>query len=172
MRALFLPALCGASVTDERYHRGGVVMTMKRFAFTAFALAFSLAACSEEAPPPVGPADSPPAASPETPPATPPFAGAWAADSSWCGNTAAGGDAVPIRISPTRFEGYENRCDIVQIDGGGTSWTATLSCEAEGETYAERVRMDVVGDAMNLVYLDRGGQAVALTRCPAVVPTR
>lgn len=143
---------------------------MKRFAFTAFALAFSLAACGEDpaapaAPGPTG-ADAPPADAP-APEITPAFVGAWAANAAWCGNTPATGDSVPIRISETRFEGYENRCDIVQIDGGGTSWNATLSCQAEGQTSMERVRMDVTGDALNLVYLDRGGEGVTLTRCPA-----
>ncbi|MDP2765283.1 MAG: hypothetical protein Q8O54_10665, partial [Brevundimonas sp.] len=74
---------------------------------------------------------------------------------------------VPIRISETRFEGYENSCDVVQIDGGGSSWTATLSCKGEGQTSSERVRMDVDGDTMALSYADRGGQGVTLTRCPA-----
>lgn len=143
---------------------------MKRFAFTAFALAFSLAACGEDpaAPDTIG-ATGPDAAPAQAsgPESTPAFVGAWAANAAWCGNTPATGDSVPIRISETRFEGYENRCDIVQIDGGGTSWNATLSCEAEGQTNMERVRMDVTGDAMNLVYVDRGGEGVTFTRCPA-----
>ena len=142
---------------------------MRRFTFIAFALAFGLAACGQEstAPSDVASADATPAATPEAPPATPAFAGAWAADSAWCGNTANDGDAVPIRISETRFEGYENRCDVVQIDGGGSSWNATLSCEGEGQTSIERVRMDVSGDTMALTYADRGGEGVTLTRCPA-----
>lgn len=137
---------------------------MKRFAFIAFSLAFGLAACGE-APTTPGSSGGPPPATPDAPPATPAFAGVWAANSAWCDNTAADGDAVPIRISETRFEGYENRCDVVQIDGGGTSWNAALSCEGEGQTSTERIRMDVAGDTMNLVYADRGGQGITLTRC-------
>lgn len=142
-------------------------MGMKRFAFTAFALAFSLAACGEDPAAPTAPAaPGPTGAEAPARDTTPAFVGAWAANAAWCGNTPATGDSVPIRISETRFEGYENRCDIVQIDGGGTSWNATLSCQAEGQTSMERVRMDVTGDAMNLVYVDRGGEGVTLTRCP------
>lgn len=139
---------------------------MKWFAQSSFVLAFALAACSQAdgdvaatSPAPAAPPSA--AASPE--PAAAGFIGDWAADAGWCADPT--GAERPIRISQDRFEGYENACDIVSLDGGAGDWTAALVCLAEGQQSAERVRMRVDGDRMELSYLDRGGEPVRLTRC-------
>lgn len=144
---------------------------MRQFALTSFALAFALAACSQPAdsadPQGAEAADVAPTAAPAPAVAETPveagFSGAWAADPAWCANTT--GAEQPIRISESRFEGYENGCDIVTIDGAAGSWNATLACQAEGQLSSEQVRMEVVGETLNLTYLDRGAETVALTRC-------
>lgn len=92
------------------------------------------------------------------------FVGVWTADPAWCANTS--GAERPIRITPTRFEGYENSCLIESVDEGAGGWTVHLRCEAEGQVVRERVNASVADDVLTLDYPDRGGDAVKLTRCP------
>lgn len=91
------------------------------------------------------------------------FMGRWAADASWCRNTA--GEQQPIEITTTRFEGYENSCTIVRIAPIEDGYDAGLACQAEGVTTRERVRMEVDGPTMRLTWLSRHGVVVPLTRC-------
>lgn len=93
------------------------------------------------------------------------FVGRWAADAAWCANTQ--GAERPIEITTTRFEGYENSCAITSLDEVATGYQAGLSCEAEGQTSTERVRMSVQGESLRLTWPDRNGAVVLLTRCPA-----
>lgn len=97
------------------------------------------------------------------------FIGRWAADVSWC--AAPQGDRRPIEITATRFEGYENSCAILGINEVGTAYNASLSCASEGQTSAERIRMDVVNQIMTLTYLDRDAAAVELTKCTTLGDT-
>ncbi|MFN4041108.1 MAG: hypothetical protein ACK4I0_05540 [Brevundimonas sp.] len=97
------------------------------------------------------------------------FVGRWSADVAWC--AAPQGDQHPIEISTTRFEGYENSCDITRIDQRDGGYEAALSCVAEGQTSNERVRMVVEDQTMTLTYLDRGRRQVALTRCTTLADT-
>ena len=157
-------------------------MTGRRLAL-ALPFALILAACGDEATnPPTEPA--PPVITPEAeapPPNAPPEAGAtlpgagpasfvgrWAADITWCSN--ATGAERPIEISTTRFEGYENSCSIDRIDEEAGGYDATLTCEAEGMTAQERVRLAVQGDSLRLTWPDRNGAVVLLTRCGAGLP--
>lgn len=155
---------------------------MIRTSLTLLAV-FAVAACGpgEPNPPtqPAEPVDTPDAAAP---PATPPpglgpslpgggprnFVGRWAADVSWCPNTT--GVERPIEITTTRFEGYENSCSIDRIDENAGGYDAALTCQAEGATARERVRMAVQGDSLRLTWPDRDGAVVVLTRCGAGLP--
>lgn len=92
------------------------------------------------------------------------FVGVWAANPQWCAQPQ--GERSPITLTPLRFEGYENRCDIARIDETGSGYAATLSCTAEGRTKTERVHMSTTGDVMNLTYIDRDMTTVKLARCP------
>jgi hypothetical protein len=92
------------------------------------------------------------------------FVGRWAANAAWCADP--GGDERPIEITPMRFEGYENSCDIASITEVASGYDAALVCAAEGQTRRERVRLAVSGDMLTLVYLDRGNALIRLGRCP------
>lgn len=91
------------------------------------------------------------------------FVGVWAANPAWC--AAPQGDRRPITITPLRFEGYENTCDITAIQETGSGYLATLACVGEGQARTERVHMATSGDVMNLTYLDRSRTTVKLARC-------
>lgn len=137
-----------------------------------------LAACGERAEvnPPTEPA--PPVTPPgpvepmaEERPGTgaPTFIGDWAADPTWC--AAPQGERRPIRITATRFLGYENTCDIADVTEVGVSYEARLACVSEGQSNTERVRMTVKDNTLTLDYLDRGGVPVELTKCTTLGDT-
>lgn len=93
------------------------------------------------------------------------FVGAWAARPAWCANRA--GPEQPIRITTTRFEGYENTCAISAIDQVNSGYEATMTCRGEGQTSRERVRMAVLANDMTLTWLSRNGAASRMVRCGA-----
>ena len=74
-------------------------------------------------------------------------------------------DRVPIRITPTRFEGYENRCDILEVRESEGVYDADMRCTAEGTTSDQTIRMLVQGDNLDLTYVSAGGGKVQLKRC-------
>jgi hypothetical protein len=94
------------------------------------------------------------------------FVGRWAANAAWCVNPQ--GDQRPVEITPLRFQGLENSCDIASITEVTGGYDAALVCVAEGQTVRERVRMAVSGDMLTLIYLDRDrdSQVTRLGRCP------
>ncbi len=92
------------------------------------------------------------------------FVGRWAANAAWCADPR--GDERPIEITPMRFEGYENSCDIASITEVASGYDAALVCAAEGQTRRERVRLAASGDMLTLVYLDRDNALIRLGRCP------
>jgi hypothetical protein len=145
---------------------------------------FAVAACGpgEPNPPtePADPIDTPEAAAPPVssdpgagsllPGAGPrSFVGRWAADVSWCPNTT--GPERPIEITTTRFEGYENSCEIASISQVADGYEAALRCTAEGMTSSERVRMSVTGQSLRLTWLNRDNAVVALTKCTTLEDT-
>jgi hypothetical protein len=149
-------------------------------------LVLALAACGPpDVNPPTEPAPPIDTAEARAPPPTPPpgvgsvmpgsgpqtFVGRWAANLSWCANLQ--GDAQPLAITTTRFEGYENSCDIRSISQVADGYEAVLACAAGGQTSRERVRLAVQGDVMRLTWLNRNDAVVRLMRCPtpAVPPT-
>lgn len=142
-----------------------------------------LAACgrSEVNPPtdPAPPIDTPEAQAPL--PVPPPgvgsimpgsgpasFIGRWAARADWCANPR--GAERPIEISTTRFEGYENSCDIASIRQRADGYQAALACTAEGQRSNERIHLSAQGEGLRLTWLDRDGAVVTLVRCPAADP--
>ncbi len=92
------------------------------------------------------------------------FVGVWAANPAWCAQSA--GERRSIIVTPMRFEGHENSCDIARIDETPNGYVATLTCAAEGRTTTERVHMAASGDVMNLTWIDRDMTTVKLARCP------
>ncbi|MFN4287264.1 MAG: hypothetical protein ACK4E3_02055 [Brevundimonas sp.] len=126
---------------------------MPRLFVSVSAVCLALAACTDA-----------PSGAPEPAPRLA-FVGTWAADAQWCANTAMTTDRVPVRISETRFEGYENSCDIIALDETGEGWDAQMICMAEGMEYRHTVRMVADGDTLRLTYLERGTDPIMLVRC-------
>lgn len=139
----------------------------------------AVAACGQpERNPPTEPATAITTPEAEAPAPTPPpgvgsimpgsgpqtFVGRWAANTGWCANAA--GAERPIQITASRFEGYENSCDITGIRQLTDGYEAALTCMGDGLTTNERVRLSVQGDSMRLTWLNRNGAAVSLVRCP------
>ncbi len=146
------------------------------------ALLLALAACGDGGPvnPPTEPAASIAVEDPSAPPArgqtsmlpgrgAQSFVGRWAADVRWC--AAPQGANRPIEISSTRFEGYENSCEIAAVEEVADGYVATLACVAEGTANAERVRFQVTDSTMRMTYLDRGGDPVTLRKCTTLEDT-
>ncbi len=104
---------------------------------------------------------------PGTGPAT--FVGRWAANVEWC--TVPTGEGRPIEITATRFKGYENSCEIADVEQIANGYEAVLQCQSEGTTSTERVRMVVTGQSMALTYLDRGTNRTTLTKCTTLGDT-
>lgn len=144
--------------------------TLLRLAATA-SLAAAVAACGND---PMEPGPVTPDPDAPLPPAQPAPArttghaellGNWAAYPAWCSDTA--GAERPIRITLTRFEGYENSCAIEASRPLPEGHELDLICEAEGQQNRETIRASVTEDQLRLSYPDRGGGTVALTRCAA-----
>ncbi|RYE10225.1 MAG: hypothetical protein EOP22_05740 [Hyphomicrobiales bacterium] len=143
---------------------------MNRLLPIAVLPALLLAACGGE------PAPTPPAASAAAPAATPavaapasdellaPLFGTWALDPSQCGGPV-------LKISKARFEGAENGCDISGFtDNGDGTFTAAMSCTAEGQTAGESIKMRPIfaptGEGIDLTYVDRDNLETTVLRCP------
>ncbi len=140
----------------------------------------ALAACGRsEVNPPTEPADpvpTPDQPSVQLPGRTPTlpgrapvsFVGRWAAQPGWCGNTT--GAEQAIEISTTRFEGYENGCDITRIDEVRGGYVVGLACEAEGVSTIERAGFSASGRTLTVTWLDRASMKTEFTRCPPLDP--
>jgi hypothetical protein len=140
----------------------------------AIPAALLLAACGSGTPPPPQTAStSSSAAAPTTTQvATPvsddalkPLIGNWGLDPANCG------DQV-LKISAKRFEGPGSGCDISGFtDNGDGTFTAAMSCTANGQTSNERIQMRPIfaptGEGIDLVYLDRKNLASEVLRCDA-----
>ncbi|MBU1345636.1 MAG: hypothetical protein KKA16_01655 [Alphaproteobacteria bacterium] len=144
--------------------------------------ALATAACGESGPvnPPTEPADPVTQIDPAAPsdggmmsmlPGRGPtsFVGRWAADVSWC--AAPQGDRRPIEITATRFQGYENSCEIAAVDEVADGYVATLACVSEGTARSERAKFAVTEDVLRLTWLDRGGDPVTLRKCTTLTDT-
>ncbi|WP_156085517.1 hypothetical protein [Billgrantia saliphila] len=92
------------------------------------------------------------------------YVGRWAAEPAWC---ARGGEERAIILSPSRFEGYENICEMEATQESEDEWTAQLECSGEGTESSERIRLQLEDhEAMTLTWLDRDDAQVSLMRCP------
>lgn len=154
---------------------------MTRIALIA-AAALATTACGESGPvnPPTEPADPVTQVDPAAPaekgmmsmlPGRGPtsFVGRWAADVSWCATPQ--GDRRPIEITATRFEGYENSCEIAAVDEVADGYVATLACASEGSVHSERAKFAVTDDVMRLTWLDRVGDPATLRKCTTLTDT-
>ena len=155
---------------------------LMRHALTLTVLLATLAACGENGPvnPPTEPAQSitvedPSAPAPRGQTSMLPgrgatsFVGSWAADVSWCATPQ--GANRPIEITSTRFEGYENSCEIAAVEEVADGYVATLACLSEGTARSERVRFQVTDSIMRMTYLDREGDPVTLRKCTTLQDT-
>ena len=108
---------------------------------------------------------SPPPSEP-TPPATttPAFVGNWSADPAWCANTT--GPERAIVVTETEFRGYENICQITQLQPDGDDWRAVFVCQAEGVTSRQPVEIEADSDELEITWVDDRSQ-VEWRRCPA-----
>ncbi len=102
------------------------------------------------------------------------FIGRWSADPALC--AAPQGDRRPLEITTTRFEGPEGGCDIAHIDQVTGGYQATLSCPAPAGGHVERVQMSVVGQTLDLAYVDRRHpdgtpRSVKLLKCTTLTDT-
>jgi len=155
---------------------------MKIRLFAPALLLLTLGACGDNGPvnPPTEPAAAVTIEDPGAPPArgqtsmlpgrgATSFVGRWAADVSWC--AAPQGERRPIEITSTRFEGYENSCEIAAVDEVADGYVATLACVSEGTARSERVRFQVTDQSMRLTYMDRQGGPVTLKKCTTLEDT-
>jgi hypothetical protein len=94
-----------------------------------------------------------------------PLFGSWGLDPANCG------DQV-LKISKVRFEGPGSGCDISgYTDNGDGTYTAAMTCTANGATASERIQMRPIfgptGEGIDIVYLDRKSQTSEVIRCAA-----
>lgn len=139
--------------------------------------ALMLTACGDGSnPPPAQPSAQPSQQQPTAPaPANPPqgkpandkdlapLFGSWGLDPANCG------DQV-LKISKKTFAGPGSSCTISGFsDNGDGSYTATMSCKANGQTSQERIQMRPIfaptGEGIDLTYLDRNNLKSEVLRC-------
>jgi hypothetical protein len=134
-------------------------------------LLLPLAACGGGTPPAASsaqstsaaPAPAPTAGKPAKDADLAPLFGTWALDPSQCGGQV-------LKISKSRFEGPGSGCDISGfVDNGNGSYTATMTCTANGQASTERISMRPIfaptGEGIDLIYLDRKNLASEVLRC-------
>ena len=102
------------------------------------------------------------------------FVGRWSADPALCAGPQ--GSNRLIEITTMRFDGPGAGCDIARIDQVTGGYQATLSCPVQGGMpKVERVQMSVVGQTLELAYVDRGPRAtnppVKLLKCTTLGDT-
>lgn len=164
---------------------------MKRVRMTLIALGFlsGLGACdqarvnppTEPAKPVTSPVVDPTGEAPSSSmaplmPGTGPtsFVGRWTPDPVLCARPVR--DFRLIEITPLRFEGEGAGCDIARITQVTGGYQAGLSCPVNGGVHVERVQMSVVGQTLDLVYVDRRGadgapRSVRLLKCTTLGDT-
>ncbi|MBZ0329554.1 hypothetical protein KZO25_04390 [Halomonas sp. ANAO-440] len=92
------------------------------------------------------------------------YVGHWAAEPDWC---ARDGEERMITISPSRFEGYENICEMAATQESENVWQGQLDCSGEGMESSERIRLQLENhESVTLTWLDRDDDEVSLMRCP------
>lgn len=125
----------------------------------------------EPAAPITGPGTAAPVPAPSLAPAkgAESFVGRWAADVAWC--AAPQGDRRPITITPLRFEGYENSCDIGEVAELVDGYSATMSCQSEGVTSVRQVTMKADQDTLRLTWADQPDSSVLLKKCTTLGET-
>lgn len=94
-----------------------------------------------------------------------PLFGTWGLDPANCG------DQV-LKISKKQFAGPGSACDVTGwSDNGNGTYTAAMSCKANGQASTERIQMRPIfaptGEGIDLVYLDRNNLQSEVLRCDA-----
>ena len=92
------------------------------------------------------------------------FVGQWAANLAWCARPP--GPQGAFVITPTRFDGAGNRCEVVSVVEIDDAYVAELSCQRPNQVVREHVRLAATDDILNLSWLDRDGADAQLYRCP------
>lgn len=87
--------------------------------------------------------------------------GGWAGDESEC--TAAAGP--PVTISSSRYEDIAGSCEINELISNGDGFTASMSCERDGATEAQLLKLTPDGDTLVLSWVARDLPAQTLVRC-------
>jgi hypothetical protein len=141
---------------------------MRPFYLAVLVPALALSSCGGN-PPPTNPSSETAQAQPAqssvaADDALAPLFGTWALDPAQCGGQV-------LKISKSRFEGAENGCDISgYTDNGDGSYTAAMSCTAEGQTASESIKMRPIftptGEGIDLTYLNRENLTTTVLRCP------
>jgi hypothetical protein len=155
--ALALLAACGGNTNPPPAQQAAATTTTTTTTATAAPAAPAAAPASAPANTQIA-ADDPRA----------PLMGTWAPDPASC-------DSPPITITPSRFLGAENQCDMATLeDNGDGSFTTTLSCTSQGQSNTEKVSMRPLfapsGEAIGIVWLDRNNQESTVYRCGAAAP--
>ena len=91
------------------------------------------------------------------------YVGRWAAEPVWCSDQS---DGFPITITETRFEGYENVCELTGIEDtpeGGVA--ARLACQSLGASVEEPITLTPADDQIAITYPERGGDPILFSRC-------
>lgn len=91
--------------------------------------------------------------------------GIWAFERDWCQYSDQIGehDPAPIKITRNEFVGLENRCAVNQLSAVAGEMVLDMSCEGEGETYADRI---YILENENTLKIRRDGeQATQYYRC-------
>lgn len=89
--------------------------------------------------------------------------GHWAAQPDWCQVT---GEARPIEITASRFEGYENSCEITSVRPDGDGYRVAMTCHAEGDVLEETAHWAPKGEQLTISYpSDPDATVITFTRC-------
>lgn len=87
--------------------------------------------------------------------------GRWASSSSEC--TAAAGP--PVTISSSRYQGIDASCEINELVDNGDGFTASMSCESDGASEAQLLKLTPDGDTLTLNWVARDLPELSLVRC-------
>ena len=154
--------------------------------FALFLAMGLLAACGGEPESPA-PDESPAPAMPEAAPVEPPsetidppseagtrpadgvfpFQGRWASSFTDCSLEPGSAEEAPILITPNEIVGYENRCNILDVevlDEAEGRYEVMSQCMAEGESFTQNWSFRVTGNTLMSVFHDG---SITWTRCPA-----
>ena len=96
-----------------------------------------------------------------------PWEGVWSADPAWCDRAGRIGSVTPapIRLTAASLEGYENTCQIGEIEQIGElpAFRLGLTCQSEGSTYDEDLL--ILWTTSDTLWQFSGPEPVQFFRC-------